>query len=154
LAASGPMQLRYPSGWQPTTSAPAIPGMTFTNPIALAPNTAAGALSAGEADAGGPTLLPAAFRARVSGTLPAGRPVRVGVTPALRYANLRVNGLDGTVTVYAAPTTGGVATLVCHAPSTATTSTATASFTDECAQIADTLRLVGVTAYPLGPSAG
>jgi hypothetical protein len=41
-----------------------------------------------------------------------------------------------------------VATIACWA-----SPRATATFDTQCAQIADTLRLVGVTAYPLGPRA-
>ena len=66
---------------------------------------------------------------------------------SLNFMDLHVRGLAGTVTVYASPTSVGVATLACH------TTAPTPGFADECDQVVATLRLVDVTAYPLGPSA-
>ena len=58
-----------------------------------------------------------------------------------------MHGLDGTVTVYAVPTSTGVATIVCRA-----SPRDTGSFLTECGQVAATVRLVGATAFPLGTS--
>jgi Protein kinase domain len=147
-AANGNLQLRYPSGWQLSTSLPSVPGMTFTSKLGLAPTPAVGDLTAGEVvDSGGPTLLPASFRARVTGGLPPGEPVLLGSLQGYRYSRLHVQGLDGTVTVYAVPTSTGVATIVCRA-----SARDTGSFLTECGQVAATVRLVGATAFPLGTS--
>ncbi len=147
-AANGNLQLRYPAGWQLSTPLPSVPGMTFTSKLGLAPTPAVGDLTAGEVvDAGGPTLVPASFRARVTGGLPQGEPVLLGSLQGYRYSGLHVQGLDGTVTVYAVPTSTGVATIVCRA-----SPRDTGSFLTECGQVAATVRLVGATAFPLGTS--
>ena len=65
-------------------------------------------------DATGPTLLPASFRARLSGQ-PEGDPVALGDLDALRYEGLQPKGASRPVTVYAVPTTDGVATVTCSA---------------------------------------
>jgi len=52
------------------------------------------------------------------------------------------------VTVYAVPTSAGVATIACTAPTAAQAAVAT-----DCAQVAATLRVIGARAFPLGPSA-
>ena len=148
-ATVGPLQLRYPSGWQLGATLPAVPGVSFGNPLVLGRSPGGAALSAGEvAAAGGPTLLAPSFRARLAGALPPPQAIQLGGYQAYRYSGLQVRGLPGPVTVYAVPTSGGVATIVCWS-----SSHAGSSFQTDCGQVAATLRLVGVTAYPLGPSA-
>jgi hypothetical protein len=148
-ATVGDVQLRYPSGWQLNPSLPSVPGMTFTTPLALARTPAVGGLQAGElADASGPTLLASGFRSRVAGGVPQGEQVQLGGLQAYRYQNLHVDGLSGTVTVYAVPTSAGVATVACWS-----SSGAASAFPTECGQVAATLRLVGATPYPITPSA-
>ena len=100
------------------------------------------------ASAAGPTLLAPAFRARVAGALPTPAPVQLGSVEAYRYSDLQVAGLPGTVTLYAAPTSAGTVTLACWA-----SNTAASKFQTDCGEVAATLRLLGATAYPLGPSA-
>jgi len=147
-ATVGPLQLRYPSGWQLGTTLPAVPGMSFANPLVLGRSSGGAGLSAGEvAAAGGPTLLAPSFRARVVGSLPSPDATQLGSYEAYRYSGLQVRGLPGAVTVYAVPTSAGVATTVCWSSSPAAT-----AFQTDCGQVAATLRLLGVTAYPLGPS--
>jgi hypothetical protein len=72
--------------------------------------------------------------------------VGLGGLQAYRYAGLRVKGLAGAVTIYAVPTSGGVATLACQA------GTAAAGFLAQCAHVAATLRLAGVKTFALGPN--
>jgi hypothetical protein len=121
--------------------------MSFDAPLVLT-RPRQGRLSAGTvAAAAGPTLLSRSFRARVSGALPRPQPVRLGAVQAYRYTGVGVRGLSGTLSVYVAPTSAGVATIVCS-----DTSGGDRAFQTECARIASTLRLIGVRPYPLGPS--
>ncbi|HEX4186686.1 MAG TPA: serine/threonine-protein kinase [Solirubrobacteraceae bacterium] len=144
------VQLRYPSDWHLSPGLSPVPGMTFSEPMTLGPNPAVGGITAGElGDAGGPTLLPAAFRRQVMGALPPADQVRLGEVEAFRYEGLQVRGLNGALTVYAAPTSAGVATLACWA-----SPKAAPSVLAECERVAATLQLAGVTAYPLGPDHG
>ena len=66
---------------------------------------------------------------------------------AYRYDNLKPNGFDRTVTVYAAPTSAGVATLACLAPAADAE-----SFGATCDEIANTLELSSGEPMPVGPS--
>jgi hypothetical protein len=148
-ATVGHLQLRYPSNWQLAASPPKLPGIAFANPIVLTAARNGAQLAAGEvADAGGPTLLPASFRASVQGGLPAPDPISLGPLEGYRYLSLRVAGVAAPVTLYVIPTSAGVATVAC----VLATGPASAAPT-QCAQIAASLRLLGATPFPLGPSA-
>jgi serine/threonine protein kinase len=147
-ATFGHLQLRYPSAWQVGASAPKVPGMTFAEPLMLTSGDS-GELAAGEVrGAAGPTLLPASFRTRLRGRLGAPEPVRVGQLQAYRYEGLGLAGLDRPLTVYAIPTSAGVATVVCWA-----NARVESSFKTQCGQVVSTVRLLGAKSYPLGPSA-
>jgi hypothetical protein len=147
FASVGHLQLHYPSNWQLSSSAPTVPGMHFSDPVVITAGASHGRLNAGEVtDAGNPTLLSPGFRARVQGSLPTGEPVALGSSiQALRYTGLQVSGLPGPVTVYAVPTTSGVATIACWS----TTPPGTA-FQTQCGRVAETLRLVGASPIALG----
>lgn len=154
-ASAGNIELSFPASWQHLASAPAIPGLTFSQPLALAQGgggsggaagSAPARLIAGQVSASGPSLLPAAFTASASGALPRPEPVRLGKVQALRYSGLSVRGLTDPLTLYAVPTANGVATIACLG------STASGPAT-QCAQIAATLKLSGTTAFGLAPSA-
>jgi hypothetical protein len=148
-ATVGDVRLGYPSGWQVGATSTRIPGIAFNNLLVLAPPGGSAALFAGIVTAaGGPTLLSAPFRAAVIGALPAGTPVRIGKLDAYSYSALRVRGLDGTVTLFAVPTSAGVATVACW-----TSAHGPPGFQRQCASVANTLLLLGVKSYPLGPSA-
>ena len=128
---------------------PKVPGISFSDPLMLSVGGAQAGLIAGEVlDAAGPTLLPASFRAKLAGATPAGGAVLLGGLAAYRYAGLTVGGLAGVLTVYAVPTSAGVATVVCWA-----STQSASSFQRQCARVAATLRLVGATSYGLAPSA-
>jgi hypothetical protein len=148
-ASAGYLELSFPPSWQRIASAPAIPGLAFSQPLALAASASAGAgtaaqrLVAGEVSAAGPSLLPAGFTAALTGgALPHREPVRLGTLQAYRYPGLSVRGLAGPLTLYVVPTAGGVATVACLSASAA-----------QCTQIAATLKLNGTTAFGLAPSA-
>jgi len=151
-ASAGDLELSFPASWQHLASAPAIPGLAFSQPLALAPtasSTSSGAsgerLVAGEVSASGPSLLPAAFTSALGGAPPHAEAVRLGALQAYRYSGLSVQGLAGPLTLYAVPTAGGVATVACVAAGDAAKST-------QCSQIAATLKLNGTTAFGLAPS--
>ncbi len=149
-ASAGHVELSFPTGWQRLASAPTIPGLTFSQPLALAPikgiaSSAPQQLLAGEVNASGPSLLPAAFTAALNGALPRPEPVRVGTLEAYRYSGLAVHGLAGPLVLYVVPTASGVVTVACL-------DSAGASPAAQCAQIAATLKLNGTTAFTLSPS--
>jgi hypothetical protein len=151
-ASAGYVELSFPAGWQRLASAPAITGLTFSQPLALgsgSPSPSAGdagqQLVAGEVSASGPSLLPAAFVAGLNGALPRPEPVRLGALEAYRYSGLSVHGLAGPLTLYVVPTANGAATVACLG--SASTGSAT-----QCAQIAATLQVNGTTVFALTPS--
>jgi Protein kinase domain len=148
-ASAGSLLLSFPGGWERLAAAPKIPGITFSDPFALAPAGGKdGQLVAGTVDAAGPTLLPATLLARLDKTPAPNDPVRLGALQAYRYKALRPKGVNGTLTVYATPTTDGVATVACVVPPGTKS-----SFLTDCERVAATLRLAGAKPYSLGPSA-
>ncbi len=81
-ASAGSVELSFPSSWQHLANAPAIPGIAFSQPLALAQGgaTASGSaqrLVAGQVSATGPSLLPSAFAGNLTSTLP--HPKRCGL---------------------------------------------------------------------------
>ena len=121
----------------------AAQGLELKDAQAVAPRGApAGeAITIGRSSGGGATLLPAAF-VRALPAAPHGEPVKLGALEAYRHAGLLRRGAPAT-TVYAAPTTDGVATVACVGGSVARS----------CAQVASTLRVDGARPVPLGPHA-
>jgi hypothetical protein len=147
-ASAGSVLLSFPGAWTRLSAVPRIPGMTFSDPLALAPaGGKGGQLVAGSVDATGPTLLPAALLARLDPPPKANDPVRLGSFQAYRYKSLRPKGVNGTLTVFATPTTDGVATVACVTPPGTK-----GSFSTDCERVAGTLRLAGAKPYSLGPS--
>ncbi|MEA2136656.1 MAG: eukaryotic-like serine/threonine-protein kinase, partial [Solirubrobacteraceae bacterium] len=139
----------FPKGWTKVSSAPRIPGMALSEPIAMAPPAAKGAQSVvvGQVKQGAanPTLLPAGFLQALgldAGELPPRAPVQLSRSKlqAYRYANLRPRGLSKAITLFTVPTSAGVATLACVDPET------------NCESIANTLKLNAGTAFPVGPN--
>jgi hypothetical protein len=104
---------------------------------------------AGQVRASGPELLSAGLKRRLPDQSPAGEPVRLGDLQALRHPALEPRGQDGTLQLYAVPTTEGVATIACTGPA----GSAGADFRRDCESIATTLQLAGAEAYSLGPQA-
>ena len=145
-AVAGPLRLHYPVAWQPLGTAPTLPGALFSSPIVIsATRPVAGTLDAGVVtNAGGVTLLAPGFLSALAGPPPAGQPVRLAGFSALRYGPMAVHGVQGLVTIYVAPTTAGVVTIACIAP--------TSAFESSCGRVAATGQLLGVSADPLGPS--
>lgn len=141
--ANGRLSLRVPDGWSTVARPPAIPGLTRTTTVAPGGRAGGQAVAFGLAvgNAENPLLLPNGLRDSLAGRP---RPAAVRLRPeglqAYRYADLRVNGIDRPLTVYAVPTSGGVAIVACVSP------------TADCEAIASSLRLSSLRAYPVGPS--
>jgi hypothetical protein len=146
-ASAGSLTITFPDTWQRVDSAPPIPGLTFKDPIALAPKggPAVGALTAGTVTAGDPTLLPAAFTKALGGSAPKGDPVKLGELQAYRYSGLKPSSYPQQLTVYTVPTDAGVATVACSA-----SAAQAATFLPQCERAASTLTLSGATAFELG----
>ena len=128
--------------------APKIPGMTFSDPVAVSPKgaDASPAIVFGQVKEGAAnsTLLPTAFLEALGdpGSVPKREAVRLSENDlqAYRYESLKPKGLDQPVTVFTAPTSEGVATLACIAPG------------PDCEAVANTLKLNKGTAFPVGPN--
>ena len=152
------MSLRVPAGWR-RASARAAPEIPFSRPVAAAPGGRDGGptvqfgMVRGNR-AANDTLLPAAFLGAIGRTAESPPPrgaVRLTEQglQAWRYPKLRPVGTSSVLTVYAVPTSSGVATVVCAAPPQLSASLAT-----QCDAIAGTLRLKKATPYPVGASGG
>jgi hypothetical protein len=148
-ASSSALEALVPEGWTELGSPPEIPGMTLDDPIAAAPQGSSDGASVvfGEVKeaANNSTLLPTEFLGALGlgrGEAPKRQPVQLSRAKlqAYRYPNLRPKGLDSPVTVFAVPTSEGVATLACIAPG------------PDCEAIANTLKLSSGAALPVGPS--
>jgi hypothetical protein len=145
--AAGPLVVGPPSSWRPAGTAFALPGLRLEDRTALAPGGSAanGVFAVGMTNAKGATLLPPALLKRLDKAPPRDDPVGLGDVDAYRYEDLQVRGFDRRLTMYVAPTTEGVATLVCAAPKAAA-----AGFMPDCESAATTLELASGDAYPLG----
>src|SRR5271165_107912 len=148
---AGSVLLDAPADWRVASTAPAIPGLTATNTVVVAPGgdaDTAGLLS-GELPAGGPTPLPAPLLADLSGT-PETQVVNLVQGQAYRYSKLHVSGYGRLLTLYAVPNPGGQPEVVaCYASQSATAQMQT------CEQIVATLTLVNHShSYVLTPEPG
>jgi hypothetical protein len=145
--AAGPLVVGPPSSWRLAGTAFALPGLRLEDKTALAPGGSAanGVFAVGMTNTKGATLLPPALLKRLDKAPPRNDPVGLGDVDAYRYADLQVRGFDRRLTMYVAPTTEGVATLVCAAPEAAA-----AGFMPDCESAATTLELASGDAYPLG----
>ena len=133
-------------------AAPEIPGLALQKPISLAraaggPGVVAGLVPSGADNA---ALLPDALAAEIGPeALAARKPVELSGSKlqAFAYEGLQPDGFDGSLTVFAAPSSAGVATVVCYAPADAAF-----AFKAECESIASSLKLVQGEGLPVGPS--
>jgi hypothetical protein len=147
-ASAGPVALTFPNTWQQGDSPAPIPGYKLANTIALEPKSGAagGSLSAGTADVGTPSLLPPEFLSSIEGGAPKAAAVQLGELQAYRYADLKPEGYPNQLTIYAVPTTAGVATVACSGAGAQAE-----SFMAECERVASTLTLSGdAEAFDLG----
>jgi serine/threonine protein kinase len=151
------LALRVPRGWSRMRSSPGL-GLPLSGAVAVGPRGGAGGpmVQFGvmkDRAASNSALLPADLLGSIgqpAGTVPARTAVRLPGQRlgAWRYRDLRPAGTERSLTVYAVPTTTGVATVACAA------SRAQASaFAGQCEAVAGTLELVSGRPYPVGPSA-
>ena len=108
------------------------------SPLALAPVNGGAGVTAGITEATTASLLPEAFVKTLSGPLPEPDPVRLGALSAYRYEDVRPRGGNARYTLYAAPTSEGVVTVMA-APG------------DDADRVARSLALVDGEALDLGP---
>jgi hypothetical protein len=109
--------LAYPSEWQPARGAPAIPGLSLTNSVSLAPRGDGGdaGLLVGQLSQREPSLLPRTFVARLR-SLPNTEVVDLVDTQSYKYASLSIEGFDRMLTLYTIPNPkGDPAVLACYA---------------------------------------
>ena len=143
-ASAGALTLGFPDDWQ-RGDAREIEGLEIGDSLGLAPTTGEGGLVAGQTQATGPTLLPAAFLKTLPSPPARDDTVKLGDNEAYRYAGLKPKGFDGEMNVYVSPNDSGVATIACYAPTTG-------PVLDQCEQIAGSLTLNGVDPVSLGPN--
>jgi len=155
-ASAGALQLKVPEGYAEMASAPALPGLDLAESASYAPGGKDGgrAVTFGQADANNSTLLPGQFRKALGlgdGDVPERTAVELGPDglQAYRYEGLEPAGSSRRVTVYASPTSEGVATVACLAPPAQA-----AAFKAECESIADTLQIASGKPFPVGPDPG
>jgi hypothetical protein len=146
VAASGAgMSLKVPTGWSAPKDIPAVPGLK--DPTSLA-GAGGGTVEFGKADdsAANSTLLSTELLGS-SGVKEHGKAVDLGDgVQAYRYPNLNI-GSGRTATVYAVPTSNGVATLAC-VPAKGGED----AFAPVCDAVATTFRVTDGKPFPVGPS--
>jgi hypothetical protein len=150
-AASADTQVKAPANWSKVGSAPDVPGLSIAKPVAVSPKAGDNTVIVGtvEEAADNSTLLAAPFLQSLDDLPKPSAAVQIGSgdLQAYRYDNLKPRGFDRAVTVYAAPTTGGVATVACLAPAAGAE-----AFAATCDRIANTLETSAGDAMPVGPS--
>jgi hypothetical protein len=147
-ASNKSVEMLFPPDWKRLSSAPSTPGVKLEEPVAYGPAGGDGseAVTFGRVTKGAnnftllsPDLLAAAGFS--STKLPKPKTVKLsrGGVQAYEYENLPVKGA-GRRTLFAVPTSAGVATVVCSVPA------------QDCEAIANTLKLRDGEALPVGPS--
>ena len=152
-ASGGAVQLKVPENYAALASAPAIPGLDMVDGAGYAPGGKDGgrAVAFGATEADDSTLLPEDFRGALGledGEVPERTPVKLGPDglQAYRYEGLEPAGIDRQVTVYASPTSEGVATVACLAPPAEA-----GAFKGDCEAIANTMQISAGKPFPVGP---
>jgi hypothetical protein len=143
-AASPDVKAKVPEGWTRLAAVPQIPGIDLADPVAFAPGGKGGGdavvLGSVRTSADNSTLLSTGL-IKNAGTLPERTALQTDSgLQGYRYRNVKVQGLDRPVTLYAVPTSTGVATLACMATQAI------------CDASANTMQLVSAKAFPVGPS--
>jgi len=124
-----------------------IPGLGLRDAVAVSPTSGDGSgVEVGMTGAHGPSLLPPTVVSRAVGGLPSASPVGLGKLEALRYRGVELRGFGRDLTLYAAPSSGGVATVACY-------SSGAGAVGASCESIAQSLELVRAKPYPLATPA-
>lgn len=148
LATTSDVELRVPASWLPATREIAPPGLGLANVTVFAADRPRGAgMMAGISEATGAALLLPRTLRRLDRQPRQDVGERLGNIDAYRYAGMRVRDFAGRVTLFVAPTSIGVLTLVCFTPGRDT-----AQLRESCRSIARSVRLLRGDSYPLGPS--
>ena len=138
-ASAGVVSLQPPNAWTRSAEPAAVRGVELEDSVALdGPGSAT--IAAGTYAASDGSLLPASLRDGA----PKPAAVKLGDLEAYRYDALRAG--DRTLRLYAAPTSAGVAAVVCSAPASAA-----ARVAPECDRAAASLRLRSAKPFPIGP---
>jgi hypothetical protein len=143
----GALTIAVPPGWSSTDEAPRLPEIPFSRPILLVNAASNVRVAADVVPATSETLLPTGFVAGIGAGLPS--PERIAMGRDLRgyhYAGLSGPGVGPLVDIYAAPTTEGVATVVCLGD-------AVTSLLDECWSVVSRMSLSRGRPLPLGSAA-
>jgi serine/threonine-protein kinase len=135
-----------PAGWA-QTAGPEIPGLTLADPVSYGPGDgAASSIVFGEVDGVAPTFLPESFLDLLPAEVVEGRSVALlGETAAVHLVDVQPSGFEGSLELFAVPTTGSSLVLACYS--------AADEPLDECRSIASTFRPTDVTVVPLGAPA-
>jgi hypothetical protein len=145
---AGDLSFHAPSGWVRADQPAKGSAVTLKHAVSIRPSGGAGSVTVGLADASGSGLLPKGLR--LDSPAPQPEAVQLGDLQALHYAGLEPKRpAAGTLRLYAAPVTGGAATVACSVPPEA----ATDSLTTACDRTAASLELKSGRAYPLGGDA-
>ena len=116
IARTAKLLIEYPVGWAAVTRGPSIPGVTLDQAQRFSPRGGAASLIVGLLPANESGPLPAAFLERVR-RQPQISIVDLAEAQAYRYAQLRVRGLAGALTIFEIPNPEGQPTaLACSAP--------------------------------------
>ena len=146
--AAGAVDISPPSDWTRSAGPAQIPGIDFGDDgTTVTPSGGAekGTLTVGVTDATDSTLLPDSFLKELSSKPKPTDGVRLGDLEAFRYKGLKPKGFSQQLTVYAAPTTEGVATIACAAPAAEAS-----AFLPECEKVSTTIKMKAGKPYPLG----
>ena len=147
-ASNKSVEMLFPPDWKRLASAPSTPGVKLEEPVAYGPADGDGseAVTFGRVTEGAnnftllsPDLLAAAGFSPTKVPKPKTVKLSRGGVQAYEYENLPVKGA-GRRTLFAVPTSAGVATVVCSVPA------------PDCEAIANTLKLRDGEALPVGPS--
>ena len=151
------LAVRVPRGWSRRRPSPRL-GLPLSGAVAVGPHGRSGdpTVEFGvmkDHAAYNSALLPADLLGSIgqpAGTVPARTAVRLPGQhlEAWRYRGLRPAATERELTVYAVPTTTGVATVACAAARAHA-----GAFAGQCEAVAGTLELVSGRPYPVGPNA-
>ena len=145
---AGAVDLGAPSDWTKSAGPARIPGLDMgPDAVTVTPESGAeaGTLTVGVTDAKTSTLLPSSFVKQLSSTPKPTDGVRLGDLEAFRYKGLKPKGFSQSLTVYASPTTEGIATIACAAPAAKA-----GAFLPDCESVAATTKLKTGKPYQLG----
>lgn len=146
---SGSVSLTAPANWSKASSAPALLGLSLTDEVAVVQGRRGNdGVVAGRVKSPDSSLLPASFTRRLPDTLKRDDTVRLGRYEAYRYTGLTPKGTSLNVVAYAIPSSTGSVAVACYSQGSPP-----AGFLARCEQVASTLRVNGIQALSLGPSA-